>query len=120
MTAVELATCLVPAGHESLAPMEWFVVVCAAFYEWGFGLPSHQFLFSLLRSYDPELHHLTPLGILHMASFVTLCEACIGIEPPMNPWCHFFWAWLQHDLDAEVVSLGIADILVHSGPGADS
>jgi hypothetical protein len=46
-----LATCLVPAGLESLAPEEGFVVVCAAFYERGFGLPSHRFLCSLLQSY---------------------------------------------------------------------
>jgi hypothetical protein len=28
-----------------------------------------------------ELHHLTPSGILHIAAFVTLCEAFMGIEP---------------------------------------
>jgi hypothetical protein len=27
-----------------------------------------------------ELHHLTALGILHMAAFVSLCEAYMGIE----------------------------------------
>jgi hypothetical protein len=60
----------------------------------GFGVPSHRFLCSLLRSYGLELHHLTPLGILHMAAFVTLCEAYIGIEPHMNLWSHFFQARL--------------------------
>jgi hypothetical protein len=39
-----------------------------------------------------ELHHLTPSEILHMAAFVTLCEAYIGIEPSLNLWSHFFWA----------------------------
>jgi hypothetical protein len=28
-----------------------------------------------------ELQCLTPLGILHMAAFVTLCDAYMGIEP---------------------------------------
>jgi hypothetical protein len=31
---------------------------------------------------------LTPSRILQMATFVTLCEAYIVIEP------HFFWVWL--------------------------
>jgi hypothetical protein len=89
MIAVEFATSLVPVGPESLALVEVFIVVCAAFYEWGFGLPSHRFLSSLLRFYGLELHHLTALGILHMAAFVTLCEAYIGIYPPLNLWSQF-------------------------------
>jgi hypothetical protein len=40
MTAMELATCLVPTGPESLTPEKGFIVVCAAFYEQGFGLLS--------------------------------------------------------------------------------
>jgi hypothetical protein len=30
------------------------------------------------------MHHLTPLGVLHIVAFVTLCEAYMGIEPPLN------------------------------------
>jgi hypothetical protein len=120
MTAAELATYLVPVGPEYLAPTEGFIMVCAAFYEWGFRLQSHQFLCSVLWSYDLELHHLTPLGILHMATFVTLCGAYIGIEPPLNLWSHFFSARLWHDSGAGATSLGSVDISVHSGPGADS
>jgi hypothetical protein len=95
MTAVEFATCLVPVDPVSPAPMKGYVVVCAVFYERGFGVPLHQFLCSLLQSYVLELHHLTPSGILHMASFVTLCEAYIGIEPPLNLWSHFFRSRLR-------------------------
>jgi hypothetical protein len=120
MTAVELATCVMPAGPDSLAPVEGFIVVRAAFYGWGFGLSSHQFLRSLLRSYGLELHHLTPSGILHMAAFVTLCEANIRIELPLNLWSHFFWAWLWHDSGAGVASLRTVDISVHFSPGIDS
>jgi hypothetical protein len=29
---------------------------------------------------------LTPSVILHMAAFVTLCEAYMGIEPHFNLW----------------------------------
>jgi hypothetical protein len=90
MTMVEFATSVVLVGSVSHALAKGFVVVCAAFFEWGFGLPPHQFLCSLLRSYGLEQHHLTSSGILHMAAFVTLCEAYIGIEPLLKLWSHFF------------------------------
>jgi hypothetical protein len=45
-----------------------------------------------------ELHQLTPLGILHMAAFVTLCEAYIGIEPHFNLWKYFFHTRLKTGL----------------------
>jgi hypothetical protein len=66
-----------------------------------------------------ELHHLTPLGILHMTTLVTLCEAYIGIEPHMNLWSHFFQARLRQGSDAGAASLGSVDVLVHSRPEAD-
>jgi hypothetical protein len=47
---------------------------------------------SLLWSDNMELHHLTPLGILHMVAFLTLCEAYIGMEPHFNLWNYFFRA----------------------------
>jgi hypothetical protein len=94
MIVAEFATCLVPVGPLSAALAEGFIVVCAAFYEWRFGLLSHRFLWSLLQSYGLELHHLTPSGILHMTAFVTMCESYIGIEPPLNLSSHFSQARL--------------------------
>jgi hypothetical protein len=41
MTTVEFATSLVSAGFVSPASAEGFIVVREAFYERGFGLPSH-------------------------------------------------------------------------------
>jgi hypothetical protein len=84
MTVAEFATCLMPVDLASPTPVKGFVVVCAAFYERGFGALPHRFLRSLLQSYEFELHHLTHSGILHLAAFVTLCKAYIGIEPPLN------------------------------------
>jgi hypothetical protein len=55
-----------------------------------------------------------------MAAFVTLCEAYIGIEPPLNLWSHFFRAQLLHDSGTGAASLGSVDISVHSDPGVDS
>jgi hypothetical protein len=66
-----------------------------------------------------ELHHLTPLGILHMTAFVTLCEAYIGIEPHFNLWSYFFCARLRQGLEEEMTALGNADILVRFRPEVD-
>jgi hypothetical protein len=44
-----------------------------------------------------ELHHLTPSGILHITTFVTLCEAYMGIDPHFIMWNYF--------LDAEAAVL---------------
>jgi hypothetical protein len=95
MTVVELATCRVLEDPASPVQARGYVVACAVFYEWGFGVLTHQFLRSLLQFYGLEPHHLTPLGILHMAAFVTLCEAYMGIEPHFNLWNYFFRALLQ-------------------------
>jgi hypothetical protein len=119
MTAVELATCHVPEDPASHASAGGYVVACTTFYEWGFGVPSHQFLCSLLLSYSLELHHLTPSGILHMAAFVTLCEAYIGIDPHFNLWHYFFRAQLRQGSDRGAVALGNVDILVCFGPEVD-
>jgi hypothetical protein len=69
-----------------------YVTTCTEFYEQRFGAPSHQFLRSLLQLYGLELHHLTPSWILHMAAFVTLCEAYMGIEPH-RAWTRKWRCW---------------------------
>jgi hypothetical protein len=66
-----------------------------AFYERGFSVPSHQFLYSLRQFYGLELHHLTPSMILHMAAFIILCETYMGIDPHFNLWIYFFRARLR-------------------------
>jgi hypothetical protein len=92
ITATELATCRVPKDPTSPVST-WgggYVMVCAMFYEGGFVVPSQRFLRSLLQFYSLEMHHLTPSGILHMAAFVTLCEAYMGITPHVILWNYFF------------------------------
>jgi hypothetical protein len=66
----------------------------------------------------PVAASLDPLGILHMAAFVTLCEAYMGIEPHCILW-NYFRAQLQQGLDAKGASLGNVDIFVRSRPGVD-
>jgi hypothetical protein len=78
MTMVELVTCRVPKDPASLVPTGVYIVACMAFYKREFCVPSHQFLHSLLQFYGLELHHLTPLGILHMETFVTPVQGLYG------------------------------------------
>jgi hypothetical protein len=61
---------------------------------------------------------LTPSGILHIASFVTLSDAYMWIEPYFDLW-NYFHARLRPGSDAKVVVWGSVDILVRSGLGID-
>jgi hypothetical protein len=54
------------------------------------------------------MHNLTPSGILHIAAFVTLCEAFMGIDPHFDLWNHFFRVWLPQASDAKVAVWGVA------------
>jgi hypothetical protein len=114
-----LATCRVNEDPTSPALTGGYVVACATFYDQGFGVPSHRFLCLLLQFYGLELHHFTPLGILHIAAFVTLCDAYMGIEPHFDLWNYFFHAWLRPGSDAEAAVWGSVDISVRSGSGVD-
>jgi hypothetical protein len=102
MMAAELMACLVPEDPVFPAPVEGYVVSFMAFYEWGFGTPSHRLLHSLLRYYGLELHHLTPLGVLHIAAFMTLCEAYLGIDPEFDLWNYFFHVRRPWDPEAKL------------------
>jgi hypothetical protein len=103
MIAVELATCRVPADPTSPTLIGGYIMVCTTFFEREFGVPSHRFLHLLLQFYGLELHHLTLSGILHVAAFVALCMAYMGIEPHFDLWNYFFRTWVWQGLDAEVV-----------------
>jgi hypothetical protein len=95
------------------------VVAFAAFYERGFGVPSHRFLRSLLQYYGMELHHLTPSGILHIMTFVALCEAYMGIDPHFSQWNHLFRSRLPQGSDTEAIVLGGVFINDKSGHDVD-
>ena len=44
----------------------------------GLGFPIHPFLHGLLEFYGLQLHNLTPAFVLHIASYVALCELFLG------------------------------------------
>jgi len=65
-------------------------VVFASFLLRGFGVPAHPFLRGLLHFYGISLCALNPNSILHIAIFINLCEAYLGIEPHFNLFRYLF------------------------------
>jgi len=57
------------------------LVIFKAFVERGLAIPVCDFLWALLFFRGIQLHHLTLDSILHIAIFVHLCEAFLGIYP---------------------------------------
>ena len=60
------------------------VVSFLAFHERELGYPVHWFLRGLLNEWGLELQHLNLTGVLHIAGFVTVCEAFLGMEPHVD------------------------------------
>jgi hypothetical protein len=119
MAVVELEACRVSEDPTFPTPTDGYVVSFVAFYERGFSMPPHRFLHSLLRYYDLEVHHLTPSGVLHIAAFVTLCEAYLGIDPEIDLWKYFFRVQHPQDLKVELTIFGGMVIHVKAGHEVD-
>jgi hypothetical protein len=92
MAAAELEACQVPKDPTFPMPVEGYVVSITTFYERGFTMPPHQFL---------ELHHLNP-SVLHIAAFVTLCGAYLGINPDLDLWKYIFHIRRLQDPEAKL------------------
>jgi len=78
------------AGERFPNPHDGELVVFEDFYRRGFGLPAHPFVHKLFMYYGIVLVHLNPNIILHLAIFINLCEAYLGIEPHFNLFRYFF------------------------------
>jgi hypothetical protein len=119
MTAAELAVCRVLEDPVIPVPVKGYLVSFVAFYERGFYTALLRFLHSLLQYYGLELHNLTPLGVLHIAAFMTLCEAYMGIHPKFDLWSYFFRVRCPHDPNAELTVFGGTITNVKSRHGVD-
>jgi len=74
--------CRAPSpGEEQPAPQEGERVLLLSHIDRGFSLPPHPFLLDFLAFTGSQLHHIVPNTITLLASFFTLCEGFIGIEP---------------------------------------
>jgi hypothetical protein len=119
LLAAELETYRLPEDPTLAAPADGYVVSFIALYEQGFGAPPHQFLRLLLWYDGLELNHLTPLGVLHITAFMTLCEAYLGINPDLDLWKFIFHVHRPQDPEVELMTSGGLVIHVKSGNGAD-
>ena len=68
-------------GHDRPYERVAEIVMFKAFVERGLAIPVCDFLQGLLFFWGIQLLHLTPNSILHIAIFVHLCEAFLGIYP---------------------------------------
>jgi hypothetical protein len=77
-----------PSGISELAPTlrDGEIISVIAFHCLWLDLPLHPFVRGLLFFYDLRLHDLTLEGVLHNATFITLCEALLGIAPHFAIW----------------------------------
>jgi hypothetical protein len=73
-----------PLGHEEPRPEADEIVSFLTFYKCGLGHPAHPFLLVLLNEWGLELQYLNPNRVLHILSFVILCEGFLGIDPHTN------------------------------------
>ena len=76
------------------------VVSFLAFHERGLGYPAHWFLCGLLNEWGLELQHLNPIGVLHIAGFITVYEAFLRMEPHVDL---FRWIFSRQALLKDLV-----------------
>jgi hypothetical protein len=82
---------ILPGAASRPNPPAGFTVMFLSFLYRGLSLPAHVFLRRLLHMYEIQLWQLTPNSILHLAIFITLCEAFLGIEPHFGLWKKIFF-----------------------------
>jgi hypothetical protein len=68
-------------GEDIPTPNTNEVVILSSFLQCAFGLPTCEFLYSLLHHYEIELVHLNPNSILQIVVFVHLCDAFLVVPP---------------------------------------
>jgi hypothetical protein len=110
---VESMEIVFPSTEVIPAPPPGFWVMFLAFSLRGFSLPTHKFFCGLLFVYDVQLHQLTPNSLLHIACFITLCEAFLGINPHRGFWKYLFRMRPSGSKD-EIPVLGGAIVFVRS------
>ena len=80
-----------PGSDSHPNPPAGFTVMFDAFLLRGLFLPAHEFLRCLLFSYGIQLWQLAPNSIVHLAIFITTCEAFLGIDPHWGLWKKIFF-----------------------------
>ena len=80
-----------PIANENFPmPHSGELVVFEDYFIQGFDVLIHPFLHRLIDHYGISLCNLSPNSILHVAIFINLCEAYLGILPHFDLFHHFF------------------------------
>jgi hypothetical protein len=78
------------AGEEFPTPETTQAVVFEWAFLWGLNLPTHPFVRGILYYFGLQLCNLNPNSIIHIAIFINLCEAYLGIAPHFDLFRYFF------------------------------
>jgi len=78
-----------PAGQTVPAPEEGYAVVFRDFFTCGLLMPPYHFLREVMESFNVELHHFSPNGILTLSKFAWACES-YGAMPHIDTFCSYF------------------------------
>lgn len=71
-------------GKEFPTPDTGEIVVFTHFFYCGFSLGTSEFFRGILDYYGIKIFHLNPNSVLHIAIFIHVCEAFLGIYPHFN------------------------------------
>ncbi|KAM0856774.1 hypothetical protein ACQ4PT_048851 [Festuca glaucescens] len=102
---------LLPGSDSRPNPPAGFTVMFAAFLYRGLSLPAHEFLRCLLLSYGIQLWELTPNSILHLAIFITRCEAFLGIDPHWGLWKKIFFVKRYSSSNGSFITGGVGFVV---------
>jgi hypothetical protein len=78
------------AGEEFPTPETTQAVVFEWAFLWGLNLPTHPFVRGILYYFGLQLCNLNPNSIIHIAIFINLYEAYLGIAPHFDLFRYFF------------------------------
>ncbi|KAK1664370.1 hypothetical protein QYE76_052529 [Lolium multiflorum] len=86
----EGVTCRIPEGELEPVVRSGEIVVFAAHFERGLGLPASDFFRRFLNFYKLEPHHLPGNAIFYLSSFVSFMEGYVGLWPTIETFSRFY------------------------------
>ncbi|KAM0917053.1 hypothetical protein ACQ4PT_009790 [Festuca glaucescens] len=82
--------CRIPGKELEPAPEPCEIVVFAAHFERGFGLPASDFFRRFLDFYELQPHHLLANAIFYLSSYVSFMEGFVGLSATVETFARFY------------------------------
>jgi hypothetical protein len=111
LISAEEGNIILPGSASRPNPPAGFTVMFVAFLYRGLSLPAHEFLRRLLLSYGIQLWQLTPNSILHLAIFITLFEAFLGIDHHWGLWKKIFFVKCYNTSNGSFITGGVGFVV---------